>query len=159
MIFFDASAVVKAYLTENGSGEVRATLLGLKGRLYLTSLVVLEVLGTFAKHRRSREVDRRGYRNARRAFLAELAALHVLAVENPVYGVANDLVDRHWRVAAGSMDALHIASALQLRALWPHELVIVASSDHAFLSLARAAGLPTFDPETESFSELQSRLG
>jgi len=37
--------------------------------------------------------------------------------------------------------------------------VIVASSDRAFLSLARATGLPTFDPETESFNQLQARLG
>jgi hypothetical protein len=37
--------------------------------------------------------------------------------------------------------------------------VIVASSDRAFLSLARAAGLSTFDPENESFGDLQARLG
>ena len=57
------------------------------------------------------------------------------------------------------MDVLHVASALQLQAAWPDEAVIVASSDHAFLSLARAVGLPTFDPETESFTQLQARLG
>src|SRR6185295_8599811 len=157
MIFFDASAVVKAYLTENGSAEVRATLVKLRGKLYLTPHVVLEVLSTFAKHRRTRQVDRKVYRTIRRAFMAELGSLHVLAVEKHVFNMANDLIDRHRHVAAGAMDVLHVASALELQAVWPRETVIVASSDRAFLSLARAAGLPTFDPENESFGDLQAR--
>lgn len=159
MIFFDASAVVKAYVRENGSDEVRATLLALKGSLYLTPHVVLEVLSTFAKKMRSNELSRVVYRAVRRAFLAELSALTVLPMETEVFTAAGELIDRHRRVAAGAMDVLHVACALQLQSTLKHRSVIVASSDHAFLSLARAAGLPTFDPETESFGALQARLG
>jgi len=159
MIFFDASAVVKAYLTENGSDEVRATLLGLRGRLYLTPHVVLEVLSALAKKLRANQVNKRIYRAARTSFVNELASLHVLDVENVVFTAANHLVDHHRRVAVGAMDVLHVASALHLQNLWPDDRVIVASSDRAFLSLARAVGLPTFDPEAESFTQLQARLG
>lgn len=159
MIFCDASAVVKAYVTENGSDEGRATFVALKGSLYLTPHVVLEVLSAFAKKMRSDELTRGRYRAVRRAFLAELSTLNVLAVEAEVFTAAGDLIDRHRRIAAGAMDVLHVASALQLQATLPYKPLIIASSDRAFLSLARAAGLPTFDPENESFSELQARLG
>jgi predicted nucleic acid-binding protein len=159
MLFFDASAVVKAYVTEIGSDEVRATLVQLKGSLYLTPHVVLEVLSAFAKKMRTDQLNKGVYRAVRRAFLTELSALNVLPVEAEVFTAAGDLIDRHPRVGAGAMDILHVASALQLQAAWPHESVVVASSDHAFLSPARATGLRTFDPETESFSQLQARLG
>lgn len=159
MIFFDASAVVKAYVTENGSDEVRATLVALKGSLYLTPHVVLEVLSAFAKKLRTDQLTTGVYRAVRRAFLTEVSALNVLPVEVEVFTEAGDLIDRHPRVAAGAMDILHVASALQLQGAWPDETVIVASSDRAFLSIARAVGLPTFDPETETFGQLQARLG
>jgi len=159
MIFFDTSAVVKAYVTENGSDEVRAMVAALKGSLYLTPHVVLEVLSAFAKKMRSDELTKGVYRVVRRAFLSELSTLNVLPVEAEVFTAAGDLIDRHRRIAAGAMDILHIASALQLQATLPHKPLIVTSSDRAFLSAARAAGLPTFDPENESFSTLQARLG
>jgi hypothetical protein len=52
------------------------------------------------------------------------------------------------------MDVLHVASALHLQATLRSVSVVVASSDHGFLSLARAAGLRTFDPETATFATL-----
>jgi len=160
MIFFDASAIAKAYLTENGSTEIRLAILEMEGRLYLTRHVVLEVLSAFAKMLRRGELNRSLYRGARRAFLAEVNTLNVLEVESPVFIAANALVDHHRRIAAGAMDVLHVATALRLQSTTSSRRpVVVASSDHAFLSLARAAGLPTFDPETESFNQFRARLG
>jgi predicted nucleic acid-binding protein len=159
MIFFDASAIVKAYVAEVGSAEVRSTIAGLQGSLYLTPHVVLEVLSAFAKKLRANRVNRRAYRTARTTFLSELGSLNLLEVGETVFAAANDLIDQHRRVSAGALDVLHVSSALHLQTLWPQESVIVASSDRAFLSLVRAAGLPTFDPETESFGQLQARLG
>ena len=159
MIFFDASAIVKADVVETGSSEVRSTLDELRGRHYLTPHVVIEVLGAFAKKLRAHHMNRRRYRAARATFLAEVGSLNILEVEEAVFTGAHDLIDRHRHVAAGAMDVLHVTSALQLQAALPDELVIVASSARAFLSLARATGLPTFDPEHESFSQPQARLG
>jgi len=159
MIFLDASAIVKAYVAEIGSIEARSTLDELRGRLYLTPHIVIEVLSVFAKKLRANKVKRRGYRAARSAFFNELASLNLLDVDDAVFTTANHLVDVHWRVAAGAMDIIHVASALQLQATLSPDPVIVASSDRAFLTLARAAGLPTFDPENESFGDLQARLG
>jgi predicted nucleic acid-binding protein len=159
MIFLDASAIVKAYVAEIGSIEVRSTLNESQGSLYLTPHVVIEVLSAFAKKLRTHNMKRRTYRAARATFFNELAAMNLLDVERTVFTTANQLVDQHWDVAAGAMDVLHVASALELQALWPHETVIVASADHAFLSLAQAVGLPTFNPEIELFGDLQARLG
>lgn len=158
MIFLDASAAVKAYVTEKGSGEIRSAISDVPDLLYLTPHVVLEVLSTLAKQRRGRKVDGRTYRRARKTFLAELPGLHLLPVDPPAFGFAGDLIDRHRHVAIGAMDALHLACALDMQTAWPQEKVIIASSDHALLSLARATGLRTFDPETESYSSLRSRL-
>jgi predicted nucleic acid-binding protein len=158
MIFLDASAIIKAYLTEIGSAEVRMSIETLRGGLCLTPHVVLEVLSAFAKMLRTNQMDRRLYRSARIAFIDDLASLHVFDVERAVFQLANRLVDSHRRVGVSAMDVLHVASALDLQAAWPNDTVIVASSDHAFLALARATGLRTFDPETESFGELRARL-
>lgn len=158
MIFLDASAVVKAYVTEIGSAEVRSTIATLRGILYLTPHVVLEVLSAFAKKLRSNAVDQRVYRAARIEFIEDLTSIHVFDVERAVFQLANRLVDNHWRIGVSALDVLHVASALDLQSAWPDDPVVVASSDHAFLALARATGLRTFDPETESFGELRARL-
>src|SRR3954464_3555513 len=52
VIFIDTSAIVKAYVTEQGSPTIKNVVARLRGRLYLTPAVVLEVLGALAKHRR-----------------------------------------------------------------------------------------------------------
>ena len=155
MIFFDTSAIVKAYVNERGSPLVHAAIARMKGRLYLTVAVALEVLSTLARQRRAGDLTQAGYRSARTEFLQALGgSLKLLEVHLTEFATGYELVDRHRQIGAGAMDVLHVASALRLQAANQGELLLVASSDHGFLSFARAVGLRTFDPETANLAAL-----
>jgi predicted nucleic acid-binding protein len=155
VIFIDTSAIVKAYVTEQGSQTIKNVVARLRGRLYLTPAVVLEVLGALAKHRRTNLLDQQEYQTARTAFLQSVGvAFKLLELREAEFTSAYSLVDRFRQFGAGSWDVLHIASALRLRAIAPRHAVTLASADGGMLGLARAAGLPTFNPEIEPFSAL-----
>ncbi|HVG45156.1 MAG TPA: hypothetical protein VM890_10515, partial [Longimicrobium sp.] len=94
-------------------------------------------------------------RAARTKFLQSLGgALNLLDVHLTEFKAGYELVDRHRQIGAGAMDVLHIVSALRLQAANRGQSLVVASSDHGFLSLARAVGLRTFDPETANLATL-----
>jgi predicted nucleic acid-binding protein len=155
VIFFDTSAIVKAYAPEPGSATVHGVLAGLEGKLYLSNVVALEVLGALAKKQRKRELTPSAYKIARATFLGELGEkLKVFELREVDFTTAFRMVDRYGHIGAGPIDVLHVVSALHLRARSSRGAVTVASSDSAFLGLARAAGLPTFDPETEPLGAL-----
>ena len=154
MIFLDASAVVKAYVPEPGSPVIRGAIARLRGKLYLTRAVALEVLGAFAKKRRKDELTREEYKVAREAFLTELQAeFEVLELAEADFAAAFRMLDVYHHSGVSPLDVLHLACALHLRAESAAS-VTVASSDGALLAVARAAGLATFDPETEHISAL-----
>ena len=155
MIFIDTSAIVKAYVTEQGTPTVESVIARLKGRLYLTPAVVLEVLGALAKYRRADVLNQRQYRIARDAFLQAVGVtFRLLELREAEFIAAYSLVDRFRQFRAGSWDALHVASALRLNTISPRYAVPIASADGGMLGLARAAGLPTFNPELEPLSAL-----
>src|SRR5215213_1315863 len=154
MIFFDTSAIVKAYVPEPGSSSVHGAIARMKGELYLTRAVALEALGTFAKKRRRDELTNGEYRTARDSFLREMeVTFKLFELGEADFVTAFKMVDVYRRIAVGPIDILHIAAALELRARSASP-VTVASSDGPFLAVARAAGLPTFDPETQPLSAL-----
>jgi predicted nucleic acid-binding protein len=155
VIFFDTSAIVKGYASEPGSPAIHGAPKRLPGKLYLTDAVVLEVLGALAKKQRKGELTEGEYRSARTRFLNELGGkLNVIHLREIDFTTAFQMVDTYRHVGAGPIDVLHIVSALHLRAGSPVGGVTVASSDGAFLGLARAAGLATFDPETDPLAAL-----
>jgi predicted nucleic acid-binding protein len=155
MIFFDASAIVKAYVNEAGSPMVQAALAHNAGGRYLTPAVVLEVLSTLAKRRRGNTLSRGEYRFARDKFTQALGdSFRLLELHKAEYVAACELAHRHRRISAGPSDVLHVASALRLQAAIQDRSVIVASSDRGFLSVARAEGLQTFNPETANLQVL-----
>lgn len=131
MIFFDTSAIVKAYAPERGSATVHGVLAGLEGKLYLSNVVALEVLGALAKKQRKGELTQSAYGTARAMFLGELGAkLNVFELREVDFTTAFQMVDRYCHIGAGPIDVLHVVSALHLGAL------------------------PTFDPETEPLGAL-----
>lgn len=155
MIFFDASAAVKAYVPEPGSASVHGAISRLKGKHYLTSAVALEVLGTLAKKWRMGALTRSEYGTARATFLNQLGVTFKLSDLREVdFTTAYELADRYRHVGAGPLDILHVASAMRLQSTSPAVTVTIASSDVAFLGVARDAGFPTFDPELEPFNNL-----
>jgi predicted nucleic acid-binding protein len=157
MLFLDASAIVKAYVPEPGSPSVHGAIARMKGKLYLTRAVALEALATFAKKHRKDELTKREYSVARDSFLRALeVTFKLFELGKEDFDTAFKLVDLYRGVGVGPMDVLHIATALRLQAK-SADPITVASSDGPFLAVARAAGLPTFDPETQPLNALIGR--
>lgn len=155
MIFLDASAAVKAYVSEQGSSTVHATLARRRGRLVLSRLVIVEVLTTLAKRRRAGMISRAAYHRLREQFIHDVMS-YCLVVQLPdeVFDHASALVNRHHSIGVGGADVVHVASALTLQAQAGRNGVTIVSSDRGLLKLARAAGLNTFDPETQPLATL-----
>ena len=159
MNFFDASALVKGYLSEQGASNVRAAIVRLAGRCFITEFVALEVLTTLSKRFRATTIKKRVYRDARALFLSEIPSTYrMFEVHDSVLQSAFVLADTHRRVSVSAMDILHVASALELQSTLNGPLVLV-SSDQGFLALAHECGLRTFNPETQPFGNLLAFYG
>jgi predicted nucleic acid-binding protein len=161
MIFLDASAAVKGYLTEEGSASIEAAQRRLSGRIVVTAHVALEVVTTFAKRLRTSTIRRTVYRSALGRFLGDYSARFFVApVEDRAFQRAFGLAEAHRGLSVGAMDVLHVASALEFQSrLGGGKPLVMASSDRGLLSLARAAGLSTFNPEMEPLGALLSKVG
>jgi len=86
------------------------------------------------------------------------AWFNVVDVEPPVVHSAWKLAHVHRHIGTGAMDLLHVACAMKLRQDIRRFDLVVASSDRAFLELAKANSLSTFNPEREPLAALLARV-
>ncbi len=155
MIFFDSSALAKAYLVEDGTPTIQGVFKRMGAVMFVSEFVALEVLTTFRISLRTRAM---AYRHALSEFYRDYPnRFNVVDVDRSVRQQAFALTTSHTQARARSMDVLHIACALQLQAAFPAERVTVASSDLDLLDFARTVGLGTFDPVTEPLAALPRR--
>jgi predicted nucleic acid-binding protein len=160
VLFWDTSALVKAYSTEEGTPSVLGAFKVTRGRgSLLTELVVLEVHTVLAKHWRTNNLTKHEYATA----IAELSrdyqgAFDVLEVDGSIRQNAFALARRYRGSALGAMDLLHLATALDAARLGRPEPLVFATSDGPLQSAAAAEGLRTFNPETDSLSKLLKLL-
>lgn len=155
MYFLDTSALVKAYLVEPGSDAVVSILQGCAGGLYASEHVMLETLATFAYKLRGRQIETRTYKRARADFFRDYSrAFHLLDVTEPVVETAKELAHTHRNLGVGSVDLIHVATALKIQALDPETPLTIVCADRSMRLLARAAGFEVFDPETDDVARL-----
>ena len=137
MRFFDASALVKRYVHERQSTEVR--------RLLRTSDVVVcrlsevEVVSAFARLARDNVLSRVQRDRVVAAFVADLTTWHIVEVTPDVVQTARRLLLQH---TLRSGDALQLASALVLQTGIGQPLDSLVAYDHRLLDAARAEQLP-----------------
>jgi predicted nucleic acid-binding protein len=116
VLFLDTSALVKAYLTEQGTPTVQALFSRMEGRIAITEFVALAVLTTFGKNLRTNEIRRRAYVKAKDEFLRDYPdAFEVLEGERPVVETAFSLADTHKYVGVGAMDPRSFTTLRALR--------------------------------------------
>lgn len=158
MLFWDASALVKAYSNEDGTSCVLGAFKVLRERGSLTDYVALEVYAVLSKHWRANRLTKAQYRAAVAEFAADYVSFYNLEVEEPIRRNAFQLARNHRAVALGALDLLHLASALYTRDSRRSEPVVFATSDAALHTAAAAEGLRTFNPETDPLSKLLTLL-
>lgn len=131
LVFFDASAFVKRYISEPGTQAVlawcdKATEIGLSG------IALPEIISAFCRLRREARITDTQYRQLKSLLLADIEDAALCDLTPAVLGQAVSSLEAN--VLRG-MDAIHIGSAVVLKA------DIFVSSDQRQLDAAARAGL------------------
>jgi predicted nucleic acid-binding protein len=156
VLFLDSSALAKAYLEEDGDGNVRGLLRRAGGDLFLSEFVALEVLTSIRNAHRGLARDE--YIAVVDEFRADYQSrFGLVMVDLEVVTHAMTLTTKHRDARARSMDVLHLATALRLQAARRSRGVTLVTSDQDLATLARRCGLRTFDPSREPLAALPAR--
>lgn len=156
MVFLDSSALVKAYLEEEGTGVVIGTFNRMAGRMFISNFVALEVLTSLRT--RFKDATSREWDDVVAEFRKDYeSTFNVLEVGTAVVDSATALVMDHRQARARSMDLVHLATALRLQASNPAKRVTMVTSDQDLAALSKECGLRTFDPSREPLAALQGR--
>jgi uncharacterized protein len=136
IVYADASALVKRYVTETGSAEVIALTTGAEG--VATALVTrAEVAAAFARAVRVGLLDDVGGRRAQRRFSREWPDLMRVPVTETLVARAEALA---WAHGLRGYDAVQLASALTWQDALGQEIVL-ATFDRQLWDGARDSGL------------------
>ena len=136
ILYLDTSSLVKLYVEEPGSADVRRTL---EDATIATSSVVAlpEARAALARRRRERSLTAADHRRAKAALDDDWPRLLTLDVSTTIAKSAGDLAERH---RLRGFDALHLASYLAIAGEFPGEVVRFSSADRALERAARRAG-------------------
>ena len=110
--FFDTSALVKRYVEEGGSDEVKE-LLQKTTELGLSLLVVPECISSFSRLRRSHQLTSKQYHQIKEDFLTDIIDVSLCGITQKSVQRALHLLESY---PLKTLDALHIASALEWQA-------------------------------------------
>lgn len=155
MLYFDSSALVKRYLSEDGSEAVRRRF-GSQERIFTSWLSYAEVLAVFGRKVQAGDIRREEFETLQNQLMSDWqSSLVVLEVNGRVLSNLPELVIRYPLKGA---DAIQLSAALWLRntcALTPdfaqgdlHLEFWVA--DQSLARIAAQCGLSVFNPESAS---------
>ena len=148
MIYFlDTIALAKRYLSERGSNRLRRLLDRKEDIFYQTFLTPLEVASALYRRLRSREISPAELSFLLRAYVAHCHEDYLLLpYSDALMDRASALIARH---ALRALDALQLASALELRDSLPAEAHPLAflSADDRLLEAAREEHFQAENPE------------
>lgn len=139
-VYLDTSALVKLYVTENGSARVRDVVVA--ARLAGTSLLAyLEARSAFARRHREGDLTAQGYRAVVETFDGEWRGYYVTDVGERVVRSAALKAERN---ALRALDSLHLASAMALAESTGMPWTFLAADQRLVLA-ATAEGLEAID--------------
>ena len=150
--YLDTSALVKRYVAEDGSRWLETAIFQSTDNMVLISrITVVEMRSALARRRREASIQPHDHADALSALSEDcLLRYRFVELESPVVDLAGELLDQYpLRV----YDAVQLASALVV-----HRLLIEAnlaplifvSADDKLLTVARAAGLQTDNPNIQA---------
>lgn len=136
MRFFDASALVKRYVREAESAQVRRLLRA--GDVAICRLSEVEVVSALARLTREKVISISQRDRAAAAFVADVASWYIVEVTTDVVRTARRLLLQH---SLRSGDALQLAAALHLQSGIGVALAAFVAYDLRLLDAARAEQL------------------
>lgn len=137
ILYLDTSAMVKLYVTEKGSGDVRKRLR--RADHAATSRVAYpEARSALARRCREGTLTSEGLRRAVSALDRDMGSLVIVELHEGVARRAGELAERH---SLRGFDAIHLASALELGHLINSSPVYLTFDERQALAAA-SEGLP-----------------
>jgi len=116
MLYLDASALAKLYITEPGGSQMPGVIREHRDAVFTSIVTYAETLSVLARSMRERRISPREYQVAKKAFLADWPAWHVIEVTQTVLAPAARLPrrprpPRRFRPAPPSASPRHPAAA------------------------------------------------
>ena len=145
MTYLDTSALVKRFVSEAGSREIRSLLTG-NEPIASATIAYAELYSGLTRRHREGALSQLQYRLARRRFERDWMALVKVELGAEILSSARGLIQRH---SLRAFDAIHLASALGLQAA-ANEPVTFVAADQRLLRAAAGERLATVNPETAS---------
>ncbi len=143
MTYLDTSALVKRFVSEAGSSEVRDLLTG-DEPIASATIAYAELYSGLTRRHREGVLSQLQYRLACRRFERDWMALVKVELGAEILSSAWGLIQRH---SLRAVDAIHLASALGLQAA-ANEPVSFVAADQRLLRAAAGERLATVNPET-----------
>lgn len=148
IFFFDTSALIKRYLHEKGSARVRRLLQSATGIFYQTFLTPLEMTSVFYRQHRGGQISIEQLSFLLRSYAAHSHRDYLLVpYSESLFDLAEALISRH---PLRALDAIQLASALQLRSSLPTDTPVLTflSADGRLIMAARQEHLEAENPES-----------
>lgn len=144
MNYLDTSALIKRFVTEKGSPLVES-LVSQEGFVATAKIAYTEVYAGLTRKHREGHLPGSQYALACRQFESDWQAYIRVDLQDEILVLARDLIQRH---TLRGFDAIHLASALSLRAALGEEITF-AAADERLLWAARAERLRPLNVETK----------
>jgi predicted nucleic acid-binding protein len=144
LLYFDASALVKAYVAEPGS-ECVARIFEAADQLFTCRIAFAEVLATFRRKRNESHSLESQTDQLVNEFCQDWSSIVTVDLNPGLLDVVREQAFRH---SLRALDLLHLSAACWLREVVRIPITLV-SSDMAQLAAARHESLPVFDPERD----------
>jgi predicted nucleic acid-binding protein len=159
--YLDASVLAKRYVAETGTPVVNYLFTqAAREDMMCLALGTVEVLSIFVRKKNANAISLAVFNQAMTDFRSEVIDapdFTKVSLPDPLLYAAMPLVETH---SINATDAVILRSALDLAAQLRadgNDLALVAS-DHRLLRAAQAEGLLTFDPETQTETDLDALL-
>lgn len=138
IVYLDTSALVKLYIEEPGSSEVRA-LVGAAQIIATSRVAYVEAWAGFARKFREGELSREEYSQMVKDLERDWKNYFIVEVSESVARLGGELTDKH---PLRGFDAIHLTSALLLKNRTRSE-VSFSCFDDRLKAAAQAEGLTT----------------
>ncbi len=142
-IFLDTSALVKFYHEEEGTASLTTLILNCRDDIFISELSKLEIISSFCRRFRNKEIDQASYQEAVEAFRDDLQRYELVPLTDLVLQKA-ELIMLDLAPATGlrTLDALHLAAFI----LGDSSEGLFVAGDKALLRAAEAIGANTYCP-------------
>jgi predicted nucleic acid-binding protein len=157
-LYLDTSALAKRYIPEGTSTQTVRMIMSRStsvGGFIVSSIVKPEVVSAFTTQIRANGIPRQRQEAITRlpSVVAEFqrefgsGRFRVVAVSDPILDIASELIAENPTWNIGAADAIHLATALEVkRALDEATPLVFVTADRGLANAAKDSGLPVFDP-------------